>query len=169
MARPLFPVLQDAPVVDWLFLDLNAYFASVEQQVRQELRGQPIAVIPIATKNTCCIAASYEAKAFGIKTGMSLAEAKALCPKILLVEARPKLYVEYHHRIIAAVERCVPVSSVVSIDEMACRLIGRERGLPNARVIALEVKAAIQEVGDWLRCSIGLAPNRLLAKLLFAA
>ncbi len=165
MARPLFSVLPDAPVVDWLFLDMNAYFASVEQQVRKELRGQPVAVVPIAAKHTCCIAVSYEAKAFGIKTGMSLEEAKALCPQIVLVEGRPKLYVEYHQRIIAAVENCVPVSNVISIDEMVCQLIGRERSLPNARTIALEVKAAIREVGDWLRCSVGLAPNRLLAKL----
>lgn len=151
--------------VEWLFLDLNSYFASVEQQVRPELRGRPIAIVPLITKNTCCIAASYEAKAYGVKTGVNADEAKLLCPKIELVEARPKLYVEFHHRIVEAVERCVHVSMVMSIDEMACQLMGSERNYPKATKIAYQIKAALREVGETLRCSIGIAPNRYLAKV----
>lgn len=148
-----------------MFLDLNAYFASIEQQERPDLRGKPIAVVPLITEHTCCIAASYEAKAFGIKTGISLEDAKAACPALLLVEARPKLYVEYHHKIIEAVEHCIPVTSVMSIDEMACKLIGRERKVENATAIARNIKHALRTVGDTLRCSVGLAPNRFLAKV----
>ena len=78
---------------------------------------------------TCCIAASYEAKAFGVSTGTIVADAKRMCPEIVLVEGRHEIYVEYHHRIVEAVESCVPVTAVCSIDEMACRLMGRERPL----------------------------------------
>jgi len=64
----------------WLYIDFNSYFASVEQQLRPALRGQPVAVVPVASDSTCAIAASYEAKAFGIKTGTPVWEAKRLCP-----------------------------------------------------------------------------------------
>ena len=154
------------PVVRWLFVDLNSYFASVEQEENPRLRGRPVAVVPVLADTTCCIAASYQAKGFGIKTGTLVREAKHLCPELVLVEARHELYVRYHHRVIQAVESCVPVSSVMSIDEMACQLIGRERPLLNAIELARRVKAAIREqVGSTIRCSVGLAPNRYLAKI----
>lgn len=150
----------------WLFLDLNSYFASVEQELRPELRGRPIAVVPLMADTTCCIAASYEAKAFGVRTGTQVGESKRLCPGIVLVEARHELYVEYHHRIIEAVERCVPVSAVMSIDEMACSLMGREQPLLAALELARRVKASVrQHAGSTLRCSVGLATNRYLAKI----
>src|SRR5882672_590742 len=95
-------IMDDA--VNWLFLDLNAYFASVEQQVQPALRGKPVAVVPMLADNTCCIAASYEAKAFGIKTGARVGDAKKLCPGLHLVEAVHALYVRYHHAIVEAVE-----------------------------------------------------------------
>ena len=66
----------DSELVNWLFLDLNSYFASVEQQVQPELRDQPTAVVPLLTDRTVCIAASYEAKKFGITTGTNVADAK---------------------------------------------------------------------------------------------
>jgi DNA polymerase-4 len=152
--------------VNWLFLDLNSYFASVEQEVRPELRNRPVAVVPSLVNTTCCIAASYEAKARGVKTGTMVKDAKELCPELVLVEGRHELYTEYHHRIIKAVETCLPVTSVLSIDEMACRLIGRERPLLAAMALGRRVKDAIRnQVGSSLRCSVGLAPNRYLAKI----
>ena len=154
------------PRLRWLFLDLNSYFASVEQELRPELRGRPVAVVPVVADTTACIAASYEAKAFGVKTGVQVGEAKRMCPGLILVEARHEAYVEYHHRIIQAVELCVPVSAVMSIDEMACSLIGREQPLMAALALARRVKDSVrQHAGATLRCSIGLAPNRYLAKI----
>src|SRR5271170_2088920 len=150
------------PTVGWLFLDLNSYFASVEQQEQPELRGRPVGVVPVVTNSTCCIAASYEAKAYGVKTGTMVRDAKALCPHIELVEARPKLYVEYQQKIIQAVEENLPVWQVFSVDEMACQLLGRERFLPNATTIAYRIKQALRSLGIALRCSIGLAPNSYL-------
>ncbi len=150
----------------WLFLDLNSYFASVEQQLRPELRGMPVGIVPVEADTTCCIAASYEAKAHGVRTGTSVREARRLCPDIRLIPARPKLYVEYHHKIVAAVWDCVPVTAVMSIDEMACRLLGRERDEEQAQALARKIKETIyQRAGEMLRCSIGLAPNRFLAKV----
>ena len=130
------------PRLRWLFLDLNSYFASVEQELRPELRGRPMAVVPLLADTTCCIAASYEAKGYGVRTGTQVGEAKRLCPGIVLVEARHELYVDYHHRVVEAVESCLPVTSVMSIDEMACRLLGREQPLLAALELAREVKAA---------------------------
>ena len=154
------------PRLGWLFLDLNSYFASVEQELRPELRDRPVAVVPMLADTTCCIAASYEAKRFGVRTGTQVGEAKRLCPSIVLIEARHELYVDYHHRVVEAVESCLPVTSVMSIDEMACRLLGREQPLRAALELAREVKASVRrKAGSTLRCSVGLATNRYLSKV----
>ena len=85
---------------------------------------------------------------------------------LILIEARHELYVDYHHRIVEAVESCIPVTAVLSIDEMACRLMGRERPLLAAIELGRRVKAAIREkVGPMLSSSVGLATNRYLAKM----
>ena len=149
-----------------LFLDLNSYFASVEQQLNPSLRGKPVAVAPVLADGGCCVAASYEAKKFGVRTGTRVGEAKRLCPGIQIVKTQHRLYVEMHHKIIEAVETCLPVEEVLSIDEMSCRLALGEREPSQAIALALKVKRAItSRVGECMRCSIGLAPNRLLAKL----
>jgi DNA polymerase IV len=157
---------REGPALNWLFVDLNSYFASVEQEVRPELRGRPVGVVPMMADTTVCIAASYEAKAFGVRTGTVVADAKRMCPEIVLVEGRHELYTEYHHRVIEAVESCVPVTAVLSIDEMACRLMGRERPLLAALELGRKVKKRIREqAGSMLRSSVGLATNRYLAKV----
>jgi DNA polymerase-4 len=148
-----------------LFVDFNSYFASVEQQVQPHLRHHPVAVVPSLAETTCCIAASYEAKAHGIKTGTKVWEARKLCPKLRLAVARPQLYVEYHHRLVAAVESCIPVRAVQSIDEMTCDLTGSQQSRVNSIALAQHIKATIaSDVGSHLRCSIGIAPNSFLAK-----
>jgi DNA polymerase-4 len=149
-----------------LFLDLNAYFASVEQQERPELRGKPIVVAPVDADSTVAIAASYEAKAFGIKTGTRISDAKRLCPELILVDGRHNLYAHYHKRVIAAVESVLPVDRVCSIDEMQVRLLRSESDPETARDFAVRIKRAIREqVGECMRCSVGIAPNAFLAKL----
>ena len=152
--------------VRWLFLDLNSYFASVEQQETPSLRGRPVAVTPTLADSGCCIAASYEAKAFSVRTGMRVAEARTLCPGLQIVESRPALYVRYHHRIFEAVDSCVPVEATLSIDEMACRLTGSQEEPSKAVLLAGLIKKTIAErAGPCLKSSIGIAPNRFLAKL----
>ena len=151
------------PAVQWLFLDLNAFFASCEQQEAPALRGKPVIVVQTLTDSAVAIAASYAAKAFGIKTGTLVREARRLCPEVIPVEANHRLYTDYHERILKAVDTCLPVEKVMSIDEMACRLMGTERQVMVARELALKVKRALREqVGECLTCSIGIAPNVFL-------
>jgi DNA polymerase IV len=165
-APAALPVMQKTSGLNWLLLDLNSFFASCEQQERPELRGKPIAVVPMLADTTCAIAASYEAKKYGIKTGTLVAEARRLCPDIQFIPARHRLYVEYHHRILAAVEQCVPIETVLSIDEVACRLTGNQRRPDMAVALAHKIKATIRDqVGEAMTSSIGLAPNKFLAKL----
>ena len=149
-----------------LYVDFNSYFASVEQQLRPELRGKPIGVLAVMAETTCCIAASYEAKAFGIKTGTDVRDARKLCRDIIFVEARPPLYVQYHHKLITIVESCTHVEHVLSIDEMVCKLTGSQQIKENALKLAAKIKKAlVKEAGEYIRCSIGIAPNTFLAKL----
>ncbi len=159
----------DSPQLDrfrFLHIDLNSFFASVEQQIHPEYRGKPLAVVPTMADTTCCIAASYEAKALGIKTGTQVGEAKKICPDIILVAGDHADYAKYSHEISKAVELACPVSHNPSIDEMVCELIGREQEPPRARQIALNIKQSIyKNVGVALRCSIGMASNRYLAKI----
>ncbi len=150
----------------FLHIDLNSFFASVEQQLHPEYRGKPTAVVGTMADTGTIIAASYEAKALKIKTGTKVGEARALCPDIIFVNGSHTVYSKYSHDIAAAIERVCPVAHTPSIDEMVCELMGREQEPPRARTIALAVKQAIREdVGETLRCSIGMAPNRYLAKI----
>ena len=161
----ILPLERAARPLRYLFLDLNSYFASVEQQEQSELRGKPVAVVPVDADTTFVIAASYPAKAFGVRCGTIVREAKAMCPGIQIIQARPPLYVSYHKRILEALETVLPIDEVCSIDEMRFRLIGDEKKPENARKIAKKMKAVLaKEIGPCLTSSIGIAPNGFLAK-----
>ncbi len=149
-----------------LFIDFNSYFASVEQHEDTTLRGRPVGVVPVAAETTSLIAASYEAKAFGVSTGTLVREARRLCPGIEIRVARPERYVYWHHRLIEAIDHAIPIAKVGSIDEVACELVGRQRRRDIAEAIAQQVKdeVALAAPGGAIRCSIGIAPNDFLAK-----
>ncbi len=150
----------------WLFLDLNSYFASVEQQLQPALRGKPVLVAPVDSNTTVAIAASVEAKRYGISTGTPVWEAKRLCRDLIVTPARHDKYVEFHEAIVAEVWRHIPVTKICSIDEVACRLLDNENSVEGATALARRIKAGIRaEVGECLTSSVGIAPNRLLAKL----
>lgn len=150
----------------WLFLDLNSYFASVEQQDYPALRGRPVAVTPLGGDSTCAIAASYEAKAHGIKTGTRIYEARKMCPQLVCVPARHDAYVAYHHKILEEVVRHTPINKVWSIDELSSRLPPNKQNREAAVAVAERIKTGIrQNVGEVIRCSIGIAPNGFLAKV----
>ena len=152
--------------MNWLLTDMNSYFASVEQHLRPELRGRAIGVVPVESDHTCVIAASVEAKRFGVKTGTRVGDAKRMCPQILLVRARPKIYVEMHHAILRSVDQCAPVHKVYSIDEWTIQLVGVQQKVEQAVALAHKIKRQIaSDFSPWLKCSIGIAPTRLLAKL----
>jgi DNA polymerase-4 len=97
---------------------------------------------------------------------MPVWQARKICPGLITVVGRHERYVEIHKQIIKAVGRCVPVSKVMSIDEMACSLLGEERLPGTATCIAKSIKKELrQNVGEVLTCSIGIGPNVLLAKV----
>ncbi len=149
-----------------LFVDMNSFFASCEQQDKPELRDKAVAVIPTDAETTACIAACYRAKACGVRTGTPVWEARKLCPGIVCVVADHRRYVVMHNRMVAAVRRVVPVDCVRSIDEVSCRLVGAERAPEAVAGVAGRIKSAIAALaGECMRCSIGAGPNVLLAKV----
>jgi DNA polymerase IV len=150
----------------YLFIDFNAFFASVEQHDDPSLRGRPVIVIPLPSEHSGAIAASYEAKALGISRGTSVAEARQLCPDIIVRAARHDRYVAVHGLLMAEIGKHIPVTQVCSIDECLCALDRTERGPDPARAKALAIKRGIaRNVGASLKASIGIAASPLLAKL----
>ena len=149
-----------------LFVDCDSFFASVEQHLDPSLRGLPVGVAPVMAETSCCIAASYEAKRFGVKTGTGIRDARILCPGIRIVPAKPAEYVKIHHRVIEAVEDCIHVEDVLSIDEMWAWLPLNWREPEFVRELGKKVKNSVGRlVGDSVKVSVGAAPNRYLAKL----
>ena len=155
-----------------LHVDFNSYFASVEQQKNPFLRGKPVGVIK-AKGRTVIIAASYEAKKRGVKTGASVSEVKQLCPEILLVPADFDSYDYITHKFYDICHRYSDLVELFSLDEVfldvsrTALLFGPSIGeASGAGRIALLLKKDIQkELGEWLPVSIGIAKNKLLAKL----
>lgn len=157
--------VDDGGGLKWLYLDMNSFFASVEQQRNPALRRKPVIVVPVMSEHTSAIAASAEAKALGIKTGTRVSDAKLMCRDLKVVEARPDIYVDVHNRILAEVDQVIPVEKVCSIDEVACRLMGPETQEAVARALGHRIQRRILEnVGECLTASIGIAPSRMLAK-----
>ncbi len=155
----------DGAGLRWLYLDMNSYFASCEQQDDKRLRGQPVIVVPVMSDYTSAIAASREAKALGVKTGTGVKEARARIPGLIVREARPNRYVELHDKILAEIDNHIPVEKVCSIDEVACRLMGPQCSEEAARDLGGRIQQGILEnVGECLTASVGLAPSRMLAK-----
>ncbi len=137
--------------LQWLYVDFNSYFASVEQQLDPRLRGKPVAVIPVETETTSAIAASYEAKAYGVKTGTPVWEARKMCPGLICVLGRHDHYVEFHERIIDEIDRHIPVTKVCSIDEMACKLMKKEMSVERTAEIAKSIKAGLaKNIGEYV-------------------
>jgi DNA polymerase-4 len=149
-----------------LAVDFNSFFASCEQQERPELRGKPVGIVPVLAETTGCIAASYPAKARGVRVGTGIAEARLLCPDIILVPQRPKLYIQYHRRLLDVIESCIHVTEKKSIDEVECALTATFAPREKALTVARQIKARIaRHIGPCLTSSIGIAPNWMLAKM----
>ena len=152
-------------LLKWLYLDFNSYFTTIEQQVNPILRNHPVVVVPSITDYTCAIAASYEAKKKGIKTGTMIFEAKKICPDIICIKADHEKYIHYHHKLINEINKYIPIETVCSIDEVVCKLIGVQCSPKEAISIALAIKSGIKKnIGDYISCSIGISVNKFLAK-----
>lgn len=148
-----------------LHLDMDSYFASVEQQTNPHLVQRPIGILK-ALGRSCVIAASREAKRFGIKTGTSIWEAKRLCPQIVFVPADFDKYLSTTKKLIEIGSRFSPELEVFSIDELFLDVSQTERFFGGVYNLAALIKKALkEEIGSLVTCSLGLSYNRLLAKL----
>ncbi len=146
-----------------LHIDMNAFFASVEQRSNPALRGKPVAVIGSA-KRTVVTTASYEARRYGVKTGMNRYEAKRLCPPLIFVIGNNRKYIDTSERILDIIKEFSPVVEVYSVDEAFVDISGTAPVFGSPALLAGELKGRIKkELG--LTCSVGIAPNKLLAKL----
>ncbi len=145
-------------------IDMNAFFASVEQRNNPSLRGQPVAVCGTG-KRTIISAASYEAKAYGVKSGMPPRHALKICPGLILVTGSGRKYADTSAEIIALFKKFSPTVEVASIDEAFLDLTtSATPSFYEAKKTARCIKAAVlHETG--LTCSVGIACNKLLAKL----
>ncbi len=146
-----------------LHVDMDAFFASVEQVKNPALRGKPM-VVTGAGSRTVILTASYEARAFGVRTGMKVPEAFRKCPQLIRVQADNAAYAAACNRIMEILRRYTPEVEVFSIDEAFLDITGSLSLFGGAEPIGRSIKVAIfAELG--LPCSVGIAPNKLLAKL----
>jgi len=147
-----------------MHVDMDAFFASVEQQTFPFLRGKPTGVCGDPDGRTVIAAASYEAKRRGVKTAMTIPEARRLCPEIILVSGDPDKYVDTSTRILAFYATFTDLIEVFSIDEAFLDVTQTAHLFHGPEEIARSIKAYIKEHFG-LTCSVGIAPNKLLAKL----
>jgi DNA polymerase-4 len=146
-----------------MHLDMNAFFASVEQAANPALQGKPIAVTGSGHR-TIITTSSYEARKFGVKTGMAIWEAKRHCPQLILVVGDNKKYTYTSSRIMEMMQEYTPEVEIFSIDEAFLDVTHSLSMFGAPERIAYLLKARIKESFD-ITCSIGIAPNKLLAKL----
>ncbi len=147
-------------------IDMNSFFATVEQQANPRLRGRPLGVCAYLHERGCIIAASVEAKQRGMKVGMRVEDAREKVPDAVFIQNEPAKYRSVISRVFAILRQISDQVEYYSIDEAFVDLTGFCRDTAEAAWLLSKVQWRIQqEVGEWLKCSVGIAPNRRLAKL----
>ncbi len=150
-----------------MHIDLNSCFATVEQQARPRLRGRPVAIVNRRIENTMIITCSYEAKAKGVKLGMSVKEAKKLCPDLVWLESDPAKYKFVYHKLMAIMQDYSAHVRMKSIDEGVIDFsdsTGAMRGRDLAEIGYEINQRLLDEVGCAMNCNVGISTNRFLAK-----
>ena len=150
-----------------MHIDLNSAFATTEQQAHPSLRDKPMGVTNRLSKECCVIAASYEAKALGIKVGMRHTEVMSICPNFILIETDPPKYNDVYKKLIKIMKNYSPKIKMKSIDEGLLDFHGLEPVLKGRSLaqIGYEIKQRVRdEIGDYMRINVGIGPNRFLAK-----
>ena len=147
-----------------LLIDMDAFFASVEQARRPELRGRPVVVGGHAESRGVVSTCSYEARACGVRTAMPMARAVRLCPQAVFLPVDMRAYVAVHEALLELFRRFTDLVEPVSIDEAFLDVGGSRRLFGTPEEIAKSVQRLVhQEHG--LSCSIGIGPTKLLAKM----
>lgn len=147
-----------------LHIDMNAFFASIEQKTNPALRGRPVIVCGNPETRTVVSAASYEAKPFGIKAGMGISEARRLCPQAVFVIGNLAKYVDTARQIFNILRQFSAKTEVFSIDEAFLEITDTCSSYDVALAVGQDIKKAIlAKMG--LTCSVGIGPNKLIAKL----
>lgn len=166
MNRPEFDRFnQERPLI--MHIDLNSCFATVEQQARPMLRGKPVGIANRSNENTALVTASYEAKAMGVKVGMKVREAKLLCPDLVIVESDPSKYRYVYHRLLDIMKDYSAHVTMKSIDEGIIDFHDTTAAMQGRDLVEIghEIKQRLKdEIGIWMRCNVGIATNRFLAK-----
>lgn len=147
-----------------IHVDMDAFFASVEQRDRPELRGKPVAVGGSASGRGVVAAASYEARRFGVHSAMSGRRAAQLCPQLIFVRSRFQQYSEVSHQVREIFQRYTPIIQPLSVDEAFLDVRPTLKLFPSARDIGLSIQQDIRRELD-LPCSVGIAPRKFLAKI----
>jgi len=155
----------DKPNYNRLFIDMDSFYASIEQQDNSNYANKPLIVVPCLTDYTCAISASLEAKALGIKTGTSVLQAKSKCYDIIVVEARPMRYVEVHNKLVKLLNEHLTNVRALSIDEMSAELHPDCDDLDCDVIVNLLKDDIAKTLGERMTCGIGIAPNIFLAKV----
>ncbi|MDD5492765.1 MAG: DNA polymerase IV [bacterium] len=147
-----------------LHIDMNAFFASIEQKTNPALRGRPVIVCGNPETRTVVSAASYEAKPFGIKAGMSIGEARRRCPQAIFVIGNLAKYVDTSRQIFRILRQFSVKTEVFSIDEAFLEITDTCKSYDDALKVGQAIKKAISAAMG-LTCSVGIGPNKLIAKL----
>ena len=147
-----------------LHIDMDAFYASVEQRDDRSLRGRPVAVGGQPDRRGVVAAASYEARAFGVRSAMSMARAVRLCPSLLIVKPDFARYKAASDAVFALFREVTPLVEPLSLDEAYLDVTDNAWGEPLATVVARRLKARIREATG-LTASAGVAPNKFLAKI----
>jgi DNA polymerase-4 len=162
-----FTCLCTFPLQRWMHVDMNAYFAALEQQANPLLRGKPIGIVGSTEGGrSIVVAASYEAKRYGVKNGMPYWEARKLCPSLRLVRGDPEKYRWAHKRLRSLFLSLTPHVEIFSIDEAFLQFTPPSPSLSSLCQPARQLKQKIRrQLGEKITCSIGIAPTRILAKV----
>jgi DNA polymerase-4 len=147
-----------------LHLDMDAFYASVEQHADPSLRGRPVAVGAAREQRGVICAASYEARAFGVRSAMSTAKALRLCPSLLLVPPNFSHYRSISERIFTLYREVTPLVEPLSLDEAYLDVTQNAWGEPLGMTVAKRLKADVRDATG-LTVSAGVAPNKFLAKI----
>ncbi|MGI6227270.1 MAG: DNA polymerase IV, partial [Peptococcales bacterium] len=147
-----------------IHVDMDAFFASVEQRDNPELRGKPVIIGGMPNSRGVVSTASYEARKFGVHSAMSASEAYRLCPQGIFITPDHKKYSQTSDQIMAIFHDFTPLVEALSLDEAFLDVTGSERLFGNSLKIAREIKFRIKNELD-LTASVGIAPNKFLAKI----